>query len=244
MPDGSAEYDRDTERPQNSRAHFPYSGGSSHDRLTFRKVSQHNPAHAFELTGLFQMHQDAIHLVGLHSAIFENQDRILGVQFPRRSDRGFQQSQASAQNSAHGLTREDGFTLQPQLPAAFRSAYRLKKRAFIIAPARTRTRVQAGGNHWTVEGDPVTPLPQKDLQSGEVAESNHALEIRDALFQFEFQKVIRPVAAAQGDKSIDLIRIQGPKKTIGPLQGRTGKVPLCLGGLTRNNLKTLPLQFR
>src|SRR5712692_6805964 len=244
MPDGSTEYDRDTERPQNSRADFPYSGSTSHDRLTFRKVSQHNPAHAFELTGLFQMHQDAIHLVGLHGAIFENKDRILGVQFPRRSNRGLQQSHASAQNSAHGLTREDGFTLQPQLPAAFRFAYRLKKRAFIIALARTRTRVEPGGNHWTVESDPVTLLPQKDLQSGEIAESNHALEIGDAFLQFEFQKIIRSVTAAQGDKSIDLAGIQGPKKTIGPLQGRTGKVPLSFGGLTRNDLKALPLQFR
>jgi hypothetical protein len=79
MPDGSTEYDRDTERPQNSRADFPYSGRSRHGGLTFRKVSQHNSAHSFKFTGLFQMHQDAIHLVGLHGAIFENQDRILGV---------------------------------------------------------------------------------------------------------------------------------------------------------------------
>src|SRR2546430_9102642 len=78
-------------------------------------------------TTLFRSHQDAIHLVGLHAAIFENQDRILGVQFPRRSDRGLQQSQASAQNSADGLTGENGFTPQPQLPSAFRPAHRLKK---------------------------------------------------------------------------------------------------------------------
>src|ERR1700674_3471710 len=119
--------DRDAERPRNSRAYFPYGGSSGHSRLTIRKISEYNPAHAFEFTGLFQMHQDAIHLVGPHGAIFENQDRILGVQFPRRSDRGLQQSYAPAQNSAHGLTGEDGLAPQPQLPAAFRSAHRLEK---------------------------------------------------------------------------------------------------------------------
>src|SRR2546430_11827613 len=50
-------------------------------------------------TTLFRSHQDAIHLVGLHAAIFENQERILGVQFPRRSDRGLQQSHASDRKS-------------------------------------------------------------------------------------------------------------------------------------------------
>src|SRR5713226_9231089 len=190
MPDGSTEYERDTERPQNSRADFPYSGSTSHDRLTFRKVSQHNPAHAFELTGLFQMHQDAIHLVGLHGAIFENKDRILGVQFPRRSNRGLQQSHASAQNSSQGLTRKNSLTLQPQLPAAFRSAHRLKKGTFVIALARTRTDVEPSGNHGTVKSDPIALLPEKNLQSGQVAEPDYAFEIGEALFQFEFQKVI------------------------------------------------------
>src|SRR5439155_16094734 len=111
----------------------------------------------------------------------------------------------------------------------------------VIARDRPRARVEPGSNHWTVESCPVTPLPQKDLQSGEVAESNHALEIREALLQFEFQKVIRSVAAAQGNKSVDQIGIQVPKKAIGPLQGRTGKVPFRFAVLIGDDLKTVPL---
>src|SRR6267143_1072191 len=241
MPNGSTEDDRDAERPQNSLADFPYRGSSGRGRLAFWKVSQDNSAHAFKFSRLFHVHQDAIHLVRLHSAVFEYKDRILGVQFPRRSDRSLDQSHASAQNSAQRLTCQDGFTPQPQRPAAFCFAHRLKKGALIIALARPRARVESGGNHGTIESDPVAPLPEKDLQSGEVAESDHAFQICEALLQVGFQKVIRSVAAAQSDKPVDLIGIQGPKKTIGPLQGRTGKVSFCFAVLIGDDLKTVAL---
>src|SRR5260370_36257912 len=178
MPNGSAEDDRDTERPQNSRADFPYRRSSGSGRLTLGEVSEHNPATAFEFTGLFQMHQHTIHLVRFHRAVFEDQDRIPGVQFPRRSDRRLKKSHASAQHSPRRLTRQDGRTPQPQLPAAFRSAHRLKKGALIIALAPTRAGVEPGSHHGTVESDPVALLPEKDLQRGEIAESNHAFAIR------------------------------------------------------------------
>src|SRR5216684_1451436 len=204
MPDRRTKHDGDAERPKNSRADLPDGWGSGHSRLAFWKVSQHNPPHSCKFSGLFQMHQDAIHLVGLHSAVLENQDRIFGVQFPRRPNRGLEQSHASAQNSAHRLTCEDRFTSQPQFPPAFRSAHRLKKGALVIALVRARARVEPPSYHGTVESDPVAPLPEKDLQSGEVAESNHALEIAETLFQLEFQKIIRSVAASQGDETVDL----------------------------------------
>src|SRR5712692_160332 len=207
MPDRRTKHNGDAERPQNSCADLPDGWGSSHGWLAFWKVSQHDPAHTRKFSGLFQMHQDAIHLVGLHGAVLENQDRIFGVQFPRRSNRGLQQSHASAQNSAHRLSREDGFTSQPQFPPAFRFAHGLKKGALIIALVRARARVEPPSYHGTVESDPVAPLPEKDLQSGEVAESNHALEIAETLFQLEFQKIIRSVAASQGDETVDLIGI-------------------------------------
>src|SRR6266851_1345648 len=244
MPDRRTKHDGDAERPKNSRADLPDGWGSGHSRLAFWKVSQHNPPHSCKFSGLFQMHQDAIHLVGLHSAVLENQDRIFGVQFPRRPNRGLEQSHASAQNSAHRLTCEDRFTSQPQFPPAFRSAHRLKKGALVITLALTRTRVEPSGYHGAVERDPVTPLPQKYLQRCEVAESNHAFQIREALLQAELKKVIRSVAATQGDKSVDLIGIQGPKKTIGPLQGRPGKVHFCFAVLIGDDLKTVPLQLR
>src|SRR5258708_20515341 len=121
------------------------------------------------------MHQNAIHLIGPHPAVFENQYRILGVQFPGRSDRGLQQSHASAKNSSQRLTGQEWFALQPQLPSTFRSSYRLKKRTLIVTLAHTRPRVEPGGNHWAIESNPFALLPKKDLQRCKIAESDHAL---------------------------------------------------------------------
>src|SRR5438876_535459 len=59
-----------------------------------------------------------------------------------------------------------------------------------------RTPVEPGSYHGTVKSNPVAPLPEKNLQSSEVAESNHALEIGDAFLQLEFQQVIRTITAA------------------------------------------------
>ncbi len=96
MPDRRTEDDRHAEQPQNSRADFPHRGSSGNGRLAIRKVSEHNPAHAVKFSSLLQMHQNAIYLVGFHSAVFEDQNRIPGVQFPWRADCGLQQRHASA----------------------------------------------------------------------------------------------------------------------------------------------------
>src|SRR6266436_322964 len=176
MPDGGAKHDWNAERPQNSRANFANARSPGHGRFALWKISQHNPADSFKLSRLLQVHQDAIHLVRPHRAVFENQDRIPGVQFPWRSDGGFQKSHTTTQNSSQGLTGQERFALQPQLPATFRSAYRLKKRILIVTLARTGSRVKPGGNHGAIESNPFALLPEKDLQRCKVAESDHALE--------------------------------------------------------------------
>ena len=58
-------------------------------RLTLRKISQHNSSHVFEFSRLLEMRQSAIDLPGFHAAIFQNQNRATGIQFPRRPDGRF-----------------------------------------------------------------------------------------------------------------------------------------------------------
>src|SRR5260370_16820166 len=116
MPNGSAEDDRDTERPQNSRADFRYRRSSGKGRLTLREVSEHNPANAFEFTGLFQMHQHTIHLVRFHRAVFEDQDRIPGVQFPGVSDLPLKKSQHPPQPPPPNLPPRPALPPTPPLP--------------------------------------------------------------------------------------------------------------------------------
>src|SRR5260370_42288901 len=176
MPDGSAKHDGHAERPQNSRANLSHTRSPSDGRFAFWKVPEHDPAHAFKFSSLLQVHQDAIHLVGPHRAVFENQDGIPGVQFPWRSDGGFQKSHATAQNSSQGLTGQERFALQPQLPSAFRPAHRLKKRILIVTLAHTRSRAEPADDHGSVESNPFALLPEDYLQRCKVTESDHALE--------------------------------------------------------------------
>src|SRR5207247_2042134 len=72
---------------------------------------------------------------------------------------------------------------------------------------------------------PITTLPEIDLQSRQIAESNDAFRIREALLQLEVQQVIRPVTPAQGNQPIDLPGIYIFEKAIHSLQRRTGKLP-------------------
>ena len=64
------------------------------------KFTEHEAAHAFEFSGLAQMQQHAIELIGTHTAIFEDEDRTARVEFPRRAERGLEQRDATAEHAA------------------------------------------------------------------------------------------------------------------------------------------------
>src|SRR5260370_3575715 len=150
MAEGGSKPDGNAEGAQNSRANFANARSPGHGRFALWKISQNDPTHTLKFSGLLQMHQDAIHLIRPHRAVFEDQDRIPGVQFPWRSDGGFQKSHTTTQNSSQGLTGQERFALQPQLPSTFRSAYRLKKRILIITLARTGSRAEPSDDHGAV----------------------------------------------------------------------------------------------
>jgi len=59
-------------------------------------------------------------------------------------------------------------------------------------------------------------LPEKDLQRGEIAESNHALEIGEALFQSNLRGNSTRIHPA-GHEAINHVGIQRSKKTVKPL---------------------------
>ncbi|MDQ1409413.1 MAG: hypothetical protein QOJ41_1148, partial [Acidobacteriaceae bacterium] len=82
--------------------------------------AQDNSTHVHEFARLFQVHQSAIHLPRLHSAIFQNKNRIIGFQIPLRSDGRFHKSQAPAKHPPMRFAGTESFSLEVQRPAALR----------------------------------------------------------------------------------------------------------------------------
>jgi len=58
-------------------------------RFTLGKIAKQHAGNAAQLARLLQMHEGAVHLPGFHAAIFEQQNRAVGVEFPGSSQRGF-----------------------------------------------------------------------------------------------------------------------------------------------------------
>ena len=95
VPNRCSEDDRNAQRLQNPRADITHRWAALDRSCTIGKIAQHDSAHSLKLPCLPQMHQRAIDLPWLHAAIFEQQDRIASVQFPRRAERGFHQASGS-----------------------------------------------------------------------------------------------------------------------------------------------------
>ena len=79
-----APHDRNFERLNDSFKNITHGRAAGHRWLTFRKFAEDHCAHAFEFSCLPQMNERAIDLIGLHRAVFQQQNRAAGLDFPGR----------------------------------------------------------------------------------------------------------------------------------------------------------------
>ena len=69
-------------------------------RIAFREIAEDDSRDASEISGLLQVHQRAIHLIGLHAAIFEHKIAPARVEFPRSAERRLHEREAAAEQNA------------------------------------------------------------------------------------------------------------------------------------------------
>src|SRR5208283_1120562 len=168
--------DRDVKWRKNSGANLANRRTARNCRSSAWKISQHHAAHSLKFPCLPEMHQRAIYLVGLHSRIFQHQNRIPHVELPRCAESSFEQSEAAAQN--HSLCRRrrntltaalpfagtQGFRLQSNCPTPGGVADRLQKGMLVVALCSASALPEASGNHRPIKSHPAQPLPEVDLQ--------------------------------------------------------------------------------
>ena len=72
------------------------------------ETAQNDAGSIVELTGVAQVSQHAVHLIGTLADLFDKQNLALGIDLVRRAKRGSQQRQVAAAQTALGLTGHDG----------------------------------------------------------------------------------------------------------------------------------------
>src|SRR5580704_14728273 len=139
-------------------------------RFTLWEITEQHAGHSTQLAGLLQMHECAIHLPGLHPAIFEQQYRSVSVELPGCSERGFDQRKAAAKKNAVSRAGHNGFSSRKRdRPALFGFGQRTSKGFGVVAVSGSRAFVQASCGHRSVKTNPAKFLPQENLQRGDVA---------------------------------------------------------------------------
>src|SRR5277367_4926721 len=152
-------------------------------RFTLWKVAEQHPGHPAELAGLLQVHERAVHLPGLHAAIFEQQDCAVSVELPRSSQRGFDQREAAAEKNAVSRTGHHGLgSRKLDCPTLLRFSQRPREGFGIVAVGDSRAFIEARCRHWSIKADPAKFLPEENLQGGEIsiADQNLGASERDA----------------------------------------------------------------
>src|SRR6516162_309419 len=66
VADGGAEKHGDPERAEDSLGHVADRGAARYGWIAFRKIAQDDAADVSEFTGVLQVQQHAVHLIGLH----------------------------------------------------------------------------------------------------------------------------------------------------------------------------------
>ena len=77
----------------------------------------------------------------------------------------------SATPRVRGLPKKRNF------PAGIGIANRLEKRVFVVAVRIIRAAIEPRRDHGAVKGDPAAPLPEIDLERGEIAEADDTFGI-------------------------------------------------------------------
>src|SRR5258705_10854646 len=154
---------RDPERRENSCADSADRWAARNGRVAIWKIAEEQSANLGEFSGVFQMHEDAVDLVGFHGAVFEDENCSVRIDFPWSAERGFQQRHCAAEHDSLGRTRTQDITLQRNGPGAQSSCHRIAKGGFILAAGSTGTVIEACGQHRAVKPAPAMFLPKIDL---------------------------------------------------------------------------------
>src|SRR4029077_18120178 len=99
MAEGGAPDDRNAERREYSSRDV-FHRFAARRAFTLRKVAQDNAGEVAQFTRLLQMHERAVHLPGLHAAVFEDKQGAAGIEFPRRAESGFDKRETAAKKNA------------------------------------------------------------------------------------------------------------------------------------------------
>src|SRR5215831_881633 len=110
------------------------------------------------------MHERAIDLPRLHSAIFEKKDAASGVQLPRGAECGFDECEASAEHDTFGGSAQQSFSAEIHFPPRGRTEEGCFKGGLLVSIGGVHSRIQTRRSHWTVKTDPAKFLPQKNLE--------------------------------------------------------------------------------
>src|SRR5713226_5349294 len=106
MPNRRAVHNRNLQGAQDALADIADGYGASLRRLRLGEFAQHDAAHALEFSGLLEMQQHTIELIGFQSAILEQKNRAARVKLPRRPERCFDERDASTEQDTPGCAAD------------------------------------------------------------------------------------------------------------------------------------------
>src|SRR5260370_16100613 len=196
MPNRRAVDDGNLQGAEDALADIADSHCASLGRLGLWEFAQHDAAHALEFSGLLEMQQHTIELIGVQSAILEQKNRAARVKLPRRPERCFDKRDAAAKQNPSGRTAHQCFSTQLCGPGAVRRRHRAHERIGIVAASRIRTGVKAAGYERPIKGDPAEFLPQKNVERGQIAERAKNLRLFDTGGLYLLQEFRAAVATA------------------------------------------------
>src|SRR6266849_5385318 len=179
MPNRRAVDDWNLQGAQDALADIADGYSASLRRLRLGEFAQHDAAHALEFSGLLEMQQHTIELIGFQSAILEQENRAARVKLPRRPERCFDKRDAAAKQNPSGRTAHQCFSAQLCGPGAVRRRHRAHERIGIVAASRVRACVKAASHERAVKSDPAELLPQKNVERGQIAERAKNLRLFD-----------------------------------------------------------------
>src|ERR1700688_3744130 len=137
VSNGSAVNERNLQKPQDFFADFANRWTAGSGGLAIREIAEENARNLLELPRLAQMTKRAIHLVRLHSAIFEDQDGAVRIRLEAGAERGLQHGQAAADDSPGCVSSAHVFALQRNLPTGFRFAHGLQEGNLVVTGGLT-----------------------------------------------------------------------------------------------------------
>src|SRR5271163_3037842 len=194
VADGRAPNDGDTKRLQNTARDVPRRFVAGR-RVALRELAENDSGETAQCAGLHQVHQDAIHLIGLHEEVLENENCAAGIELPGSAEGRLDKREAAAKENTLGRAREERFSMEVERPATLGFREGAGEAFGVVAMGRARAAVKIRGDHGAIERDAMEFLPEKNFERGDVARAEKDFGRFGRRAQ-AVEKVIRAVAAS------------------------------------------------